>query len=305
MEQVTLEACRESQAACLDAAPAEALDRRFDRIGRLVGDANMARLARAHVLIVGVGGVGSWAAESLVRSGVGTLTLVDFDHVCITNFNRQIHALDGVVGQPKAEVMAARLRAINPAVAIRVQSEFYRDETAAQILAGRPDAVIDAIDCVTSKCHLLAACRHQGLRVFCATGSGGRIDPARIAVADLARTDVDPLARMVRNLLRRHHGFPAKGPFGIPAVYSHEPPAMPRELAYDHGQGFRCVCAKGEHPFFTCEERNLILGTASFVTGAFGLHCAALVVRALLDPSDAAPRPLPASACEPEEEAVS
>lgn len=279
------------------------LDRRFDRMGRLVGDANMARLACAHVMVVGVGGVGSWAAECLVRSGVGTLTLVDFDDVCITNFNRQLHALEGAVGKPKAEVMAARLRAIHPAADIRVLPLFYRDDTAGQILGHRPDFVIDAIDCVTSKCHLLAACRHQGLRVVCATGSGGRIDPTRIAVADLAATDVDPLARMVRKLLRRHHGFPAEGGFGIPAVYSSEPPAMPHDLAYDNGQGFRCVCAKGDNPFFTCDQRNLILGNAAFVTGAFGLHCAALVVRALLDPSAAAPRPPQAPACRQEDDA--
>ncbi len=265
-------------------------DRRFDRLARLVGDANMGRLSGAHVMVVGIGGVGSWAAEALVRSGIGTVTLVDFDDVCITNFNRQVHALEGLVGQPKAEVMAARLRQINPRATIHVQPTFYSAETSAAVLAARPDVVIDAIDCVSSKCHLLAACVHQGLRVICATGSGGRIDPTRIEVADLAQTDVDPLARMVRKLLRRHHGFPAEdaGPFGIQSVFSREPPAMPQALACDHGRKGRCFCAKGASSLFSCDERNLILGTAVFVTGMFGLHCAALAVRSLL-PADAPP----------------
>lgn len=273
------------------------LDRRFDRLARLVGDANMACLARSHVMVVGVGGVGSWAAEALVRSGIGTVTLVDFDDVCITNFNRQVHALESLVGQPKAEVMAARLRQINPRAEIRVLPTFYNAETSAAVLSAHPDVVIDAIDCVSSKCHLLAACVHNGVRVICATGSGGRLDPSRIEVADLAQTDVDPLARMVRKLLRRHHGFPAEGqgPFDITAVFSREPPVMPQALACDLGQGFRCVCAKGANPLLSCDERNLILGSAVFVTGAFGLQCAALAVGALLLPDEpATPAPITA-----------
>jgi tRNA A37 threonylcarbamoyladenosine dehydratase len=267
-----------------------AMDRRFDRMGRLVGDDGMQRLTRSHVMVVGVGGVGSWAAESLVRSGVGTLTLVDFDDVCITNFNRQVHAVEGRVGEPKAGVMAERMRQINPSADVRVMACFYSAETADAILSSLPDFVIDAIDCVTSKCHLLAECRNRGIRAVCATGSGGRLDPTRIAVADLSETDVDPLARAVRRILRRDHGFPPEGggAFGIPAVFSREPAAMPRELAYDNGLGFRCVCAKGNSGLMNCDERNLILGNASFVTGACGLHCAAIVVRALLEPASAA-----------------
>lgn len=261
------------------------MDRRFDRMGRLVGDDGMQRLARSHVMVVGVGGVGSWAAEALVRSGVGTLTLVDFDDVCITNFNRQVHAVEGRVGEPKAGVMAERMRQINPSADVRVLACFYSAETAGSILSSHPDFVIDAIDCVTSKCHLLAECRNRGIRVVCATGSGGRLDPTRIAVADLSETDVDPLARAVRRILRRDHGFPPEGAgaFGIPAVFSREPAAMPRELAYDNGLGFRCVCSKGNSGLMNCDDRNLILGNASFVTGACGLHCAALVVRGLLE----------------------
>lgn len=233
-------------------------------------------------MVVGVGGVGSWAAESLIRSGVGTVTLVDFDDVCITNFNRQLHALEGVVGQPKAEIMAARLRLANPRADIRVIPAFYNADSSDRILAVNPDFVIDAIDCVSAKCHLLAACHLQKRGIVCATGSGGRLDPTRIAVADLAQTDIDPLARMVRKLLRRDHAFPAEGLFGIPAVFSREPPALPQALVYDHDQTSRCVCAKGANGIFDCDQRHLILGSAAFVTGAFGLHCAAIAVHALL-----------------------
>ena len=259
-------------------------DRRFDRLGRLVGEQNLLRLAHAHVMVVGVGGVGSWAAESLVRSGIANVTLVDFDDVCITNFNRQLHALAGRVGEPKADVMAERLRQINPAAVIRVLPMFYSEETSGQVLGVQPDFLIDAIDCVTSKCHLLATCRARGIRAVTSTGSGGRLDPTRIAVDDLSRTDVDPLARAVRRMLRRDHGFPAedKGLFGIPAVFSREAAADPQPMSYDGGKGFRCVCARKTNDFFNCDERNLILGTASFVTGVFGLHCAAVAVRALL-----------------------
>ena len=277
----------DKDAATAAAEGAPFADRRFDRLGRLIGEANLLRLARAHVMIVGVGGVGSWAAESLVRSGIGAVTLVDFDDVCITNFNRQLHALEGRVCEPKAEVMAQRLRLINPAAAIRVLPLFYQAENSAQVLDLRPDFVVDAIDCLSSKCHLLAACRDRGIRVVCSTGSGGRLDPARLAVADLSRTDVDPLAKMARKILRQKHGFPrdGQGEFGIPAVFSREDPSLPQEMSYDHGGKQRCFCARRNNEFFNCDDRNVILGTAAFVTGAFGLHCAAVVVRGLLEPA--------------------
>ena len=279
--------CTASEAMVSEATGARFADRRFDRLGRLVGEDNLLRLTRAHVMVVGVGGVGSWAAECLVRSGIGTVTLVDFDDVCITNFNRQLHALEGRVGEPKANVMAARLRQINPAASIRVLATFYNAASSAQVLGEQPDFVIDGIDCVTAKCHLLASCRERGIPAVSATGSGGRLDPTQIEVADLSQTDVDPLARAVRKILRRDHGFPGedKGLFGIPAVFSREAPAAPREMCYDDGKGFRCVCARKNNAFFNCDERNLILGSISFVTGAFGLHCAAVAVRALLEPA--------------------
>ena len=259
------------------------LHRRFDRMGRLVGDRNMQRLMQAHVLVVGLGGVGSFAAESLARSGIGMLTIVDFDAVCITNFNRQLHAVDGTVGKNKAEVMAERLRHINRRADVRARPVAYEAESADELLAVRPDFVVDAIDHVTSKCHLLAACRERGIPVVSATGSGGRLDPTQVKVADLAETRSDPLARAIRNILRTRYDFPREGqPFGIQAVYSTEPHSEPVDLHYDKGKGFRCVCPQGQNEFFTCDRRNVIYGNASFVTGTFGLVCASVAVKHLI-----------------------
>lgn len=266
------------------------LHRRFDRMGRLVGDPAMETLFRSHVMVIGIGGVGSFAAESIARSGVGRITLVDFDEICITNFNRQIHALNGLVGEKKVEVMAERLRKVNPQARVLSIGKFYNarfaDEIfseAERVLGTRPDFVIDAIDSVTPKCHLLALCRDRGIRVVTSTGSGGKMDPTRIRVKDLGLTQIDPLAKAIRRILRDQHGFPQTGDFGIPAVYSEEPTSPPRELQYDQGKGFRCVCPQGQNEFFNCDNRNLILGNASFVTGAFGLACASVVVNSLLE----------------------
>jgi len=260
------------------------LHRRFDRIGRLIGDEKMRALFNSHVMVVGLGGVGSWSAESLARSGVGTLTLVDFDEICVTNFNRQIHALDRTVGSQKVDVMAERVQKINPAANIRPIAQFYNSETCSSIFSSRPDYVIDAIDNVTAKCHLLAFCRDQKIPVVTSTGSGGRLDPTAIKSIDLAFTTVDPLARAIRGILREKYGFSRneKEPFGIPAVYSTEPALEPMELHYDGGKGFQCVCPQGDNPYFQCENRNVIMGNASFVTGTFGFVAASIVIKDLL-----------------------
>lgn len=259
------------------------LHRRFDRMGRLIGDQNMSRLLNSHVTVIGLGGVGSWAAESLIRSGIGRMTLVDFDEICITNFNRQLHALQGLVGQPKAQVMADRLRKINPKAKINSIARFYNSDHCAEIFDTRPDFVIDAIDHLTSKCHLLNYCKLNQIPIVSSTGSGGRMDPSQVRISDLSQTEQDPLARQVRRILREQYQFPKEEgvEFGIQAVFSKEPVTTPFELAYDSGKGFRCVCPQGNNPFFNCDNRNLIYGTSSFVTGTFGLFCASVVVRML------------------------
>ncbi|MBS1958594.1 MAG: tRNA threonylcarbamoyladenosine dehydratase [Bdellovibrionales bacterium] len=265
------------------------LHRRFDRMGRLIGDPAMEKLFRSHVMIIGLGGVGSFAAESIARSGVGKMTLVDFDEICVTNFNRQLHSLQGLVGEKKADVMAERLRKINPQAQVYSIPKFYNArfsteifEEAEKLTGQKPDFIIDAIDSITPKCHLLQMCRDLKIPVVTSTGSGGKMDPTRIKVTDLATTIIDPLAKAVRRILRDQHGFPQEGPFGITAVYSDENAMAPMELNYDNGKGFRCVCPQGQNEYFNCDNRNVILGNASFVTGSFGLACASVVVRELI-----------------------
>lgn len=260
------------------------LHRRFDRMGRLVGDEAMERLFASHVMVIGLGGVGSFAAEALARSGVGRLTLVDFDKVCVTNSNRQLQAMKGTIGKYKATVLAERLSLVNPQARVDPLTMFYNRNTYEDILALQPDWIVDAIDNITAKCHLLVTCRERGLKVVTSTGASGRMDPTAIGVADLAKTHVDPMAAAVRKILRQNHGLPRKGELGIPAVYSTEPIREPLELHYDDGQGFRCVCPGGKNDLHSCEDRNVIYGTASFVTGSFGLTCASVVVRAIAGP---------------------
>lgn len=259
------------------------LHRRFDRMGRLVGDTKMQKLMNSHVMVIGLGGVGSWSAESIARSGVGKITVVDFDEICVTNFNRQLHALQGLVGAQKSDVVADRLKKINPQAEVISIPKFYNADHCAEIFKDCPDFVIDAIDNVTAKCHLLAFCRKEGIPVVTSTGSGGRMDPTQVKVADLAETQHDPLARSIRRILREKHSFPIEGRYGIQAVYSDEPATAPVELHYDGGKGFRCVCPQGQNEFFNCDNRNLIHGNASFVTGTFGLVCASIAVRALIE----------------------
>jgi len=262
------------------------LHRRFDRIGRLVGDVAMSRLERAHVIVFGVGGVGSFTAEALARSGVGTLTLVDFDLVCATNANRQLHALQGTTGEPKVVVMAERLRRINPKLTVLTRQAFYNATTSDGLLGAEDapavDFVVDAIDNMTAKCHLIQTCRDRKIPMVVVMGAAGRLDPTQVKVADLNRTEMDPFARMVRKVLRDKHGFPSRALTGIPAVFSDEPKIGPQDLLYDHGEGFRCVCPQGQNDFHSCEHRNQIEGSAGFVTGAFGLAAASVAVRALI-----------------------
>lgn len=268
------------------------LHRRFDRMGRLVGDSVMEKLFDTHVMVIGLGGVGSWAAESLLRSGVGKVTIVDFDEICITNTNRQIHTIQGLVGRKKADVLGERLRKINPQATVDVIPEFYSAETSEMMLSRNPDYIIDAIDNLTAKTHLLATCRERGIHVITSGGSAGRMDPTRIKFADLSNTHGDPMAAQVRKILRQKYDFPKKK-FGITCVFSDETPIQPVELKYDNGQGFKCVCPKGQNNLHNCDSRNVIWGTASFVTGAFGLHMASYIVNTIYKSLVAAPVTVP------------
>ena len=258
------------------------LSRRFDRTGRLLGDSAMERLANARVVVFGLGGVGSYAAEGLVRSGIGHLTLVDHDDVCVTNTNRQLHATVRGVGKPKAELMGQRCREINPDAKVEAVREFYRAEVAEQMLqAGQYDFVVDAIDNVKSKLHLLHRCVTLGVPVVSSMGAAGRLDPTAIRVEDLCETHMDPFAKDIRKLLKRKYGVETDRHTGITAVYSIEQRRLPVSLRYDDAtDGFLCVCPQ-DNEFHTCDHRTQIDGSAVFVTSAFGMNAAGVVVRRL------------------------
>ncbi len=267
------------------------LHRRFDRMGRLVGDEGMRKLLASSVTVIGLGGVGSHCAEALIRAGVGRVVLVDFDKVCITNSNRQLQAMKGTIGKYKVDILAERLERVNPRAEVVALRAFYNPTTADEILAHDTDLVVDAIDNVSAKVHLLATCRERSIPAICSTGASGRMDPTAVQVADLAHTSVCGLASEVRRILRKEHAFPEGAPknplrsepFGIPAVFSTEAPADPLELHYDRGEGFRCVCPQGTNGQHDCDQRRVIYGTAGYVTAAFGLACASSAVRHILE----------------------
>lgn len=261
---------------------ADDYETRFGGMARLFGAAGLGRLRAAHVAVIGLGGVGSWAVEALARSGTGALTLVDLDEVCLSNVNRQLPALDGNVGRFKAEVLAERVRAIHPGCAVTPRVEFFTEETAERLLAPRFDAVIDAIDAVANKCRLIAAARDRRLPIFVCGAAGGRRDPTRLREADLAEVSHDRLLAEVRRRLRRDHAFPAAGrQMEVPCVFSAEPPVVPRPDG--------TVCAATEAPVETGEDAVRRLncdwgyGSATFVTGAFGFAAAAWAVRKIAD----------------------
>ena len=257
--------------------------RRFDRAARLLGEPAMRTLAAARVMVVGLGGVGSFAAEALARTAVGRIELVDFDLVCVTNTNRQLHAMRGNVGRPKVEVMAERLRLIHPTGTVTARTEFYSVDNSESLLGDRPDYVIDAIDNLTAKAHLVATCRREGIPVVSVMGAAARVDPTRVRVDDVARSKHDPMAHHFREILRTKHGWRLRPsiPTGVPCVYSDETPIAPTELAYDHDHGFQCVCPQSDNGMHTCEKRARIDGSAAWVTGTFGLVAASVAVREL------------------------
>jgi tRNA A37 threonylcarbamoyladenosine dehydratase len=227
--------------------------------------------------------------------------------VCITNANRQLQALQGTTGKSKAEVLAERLRKVNPKANIEFAHAFYKAENSDEMLTPpwfpdeEYDFVVDAIDNITAKCHLIATCVERGVPIVSSMGAAGKLDPTRIRKADLSKTEGCRLARDVRKILRKKYGFPQKGEFGVPTVFSDEPRQWPRELSYDGGKGFKCICPhkSDEHG---CDSRALIDGTAVFVTGSFGLTCSSVVINTLTaDLVEGAPSPAQ-SGFRPEEE---
>ena len=252
---------------------------RFGGIGRLFGHAAMERLRAAHVCVVGIGGVGSWVVEALARTGIGALTIVDADDVCVTNVNRQLPALTDTVGRPKVSVMAERVRQISPSCRIKTRAEFYTKANATELLAPPFDFVVDCVDRMSIKAHLIHTSRVLGRRVLTCGSAGGRRDPSAIRASDLGIAGNDELLRQVRRELRREYGWPVgRGgrplAMDVPCVFTSEKPVYPRPdgtctTEREEGESLRMDCASG-------------FGAATFVTGVFGFVAASEVVRLLL-----------------------
>lgn len=242
--------------------------RRFGGIARLYGDDALDALQSVRVCVVGIGGVGSWAAETLARSGVGRLRLIDLDHVSESNINRQVHALEPTLGQAKVQAMHQRIGDINPALEIDVVEDFLTANNAKKMLADC-DVIIDAVDDVRAKVAIVLFCRDAGVDLVVCGGAGGKIDPTRIHVEDLARTKQDPLLASLRRRLRAEYGYSRdpKRKFGITTVYSDEPLRRP-DAACDAAplQGLACAG----------------YGSSMAVTASFGLFAAARALDALV-----------------------
>lgn len=259
---------------------------RLDRTARLLGVDAMERLAAAHVVVLGIGGVGTFAAEALVRAGVGRVALVDGERIEETNANRQLHALDGAFGRSKAEEMAARLRRVSPAARVDAIVERYSEETAARLVPAGVSFVVDAMDTVVAKLHVVRRCLELGIPIVTALGAARRIDPTAIQVTDLSASHTDPFAKDVRKYLRRRHGIAATEETGVLAVWSVEEPRRTLALAGDE-EGIPGAAASEQR-----RREPKVFGSAAFVTGAFGLAAAAAVVQRLAGAIPRTPRVL-------------
>lgn len=251
---------------------------RFGGTARLYGQAALDALRQAHMVVVGLGGVGSWAAEALARSGIGELTLIDLDEVCVTNTNRQIHALQSTVGQAKGAVLQQRLLDINPDLRVNTVQDFLTKKNMTTLI-NRQDLVIDAMDSVHIKSALVAYCSAAKIRLITIGSSGGKQDPSKIKVADLGHTESDPMLAKIRSQLYRLHKFSREGSgrrkFRIDAVYSSEQMVYPKPdgtVCTDKSvlqDGVKLDCAGG-------------FGSSAMVTGTFGFVAAARAIERYL-----------------------
>jgi tRNA threonylcarbamoyladenosine dehydratase len=261
--------------------------RRFGGIARLYGERALERFRAAHVCVVGVGGVGSWIVEALARSAVGRLTLIDLDNVAESNINRQIQALSTTVGMPKIEALKQRIALINPYCEVELVEDFIDPDNIPQMIGThRYDYVVDAIDSVKAKAALIAYCSERAIPLIVIGGAGGQLDPTKIEVRDLARTEQEPLLKKVRKLLRARYGFARgeKNKYHIDAVFSMEPLRYPES-------GGACDVDANSITGLNCAG----FGSSMVVTATFGMVAAGHLLRKLADAANAAvPPPQPA-----------
>ncbi|MEC4720340.1 tRNA cyclic N6-threonylcarbamoyladenosine(37) synthase TcdA [Noviherbaspirillum sp. CPCC 100848] len=258
-------------------------DRRFGGIARLYGQAALTRFRNAHICVIGVGGVGSWIVEALARSAIGRITMIDLDNVAESNVNRQIHALTDTIGKAKVTALAERIAQINPYCKVTEIEDFIDPDNLDAMIGSRNyDYVIDAIDSVKAKTALIAYCRASKIPLITIGGAGGQVDPTRIEVRDLCRTEQEPLLAKVRKRLRAQYGFPrgTKNKFGIDAVFSTEPLRSPEteEACEIDGNADGKPGITG----LNCAG----FGSAMVVTASFGLVAAAQALRKLAQAAD-------------------
>ena len=245
-------------------------EQRFGGIGRLYTPEGLSKLRQAHVCVIGIGGVGSWAVEALARTGIGKITMIDMDDICVTNINRQIHAMTGTVAQLKTESMKERVERINPECVVEIIDDFISPENIPEYLNQGYDYVLDAIDSVRTKAALIAYCKRNKIKLITTGGAGGQTDPSQIQIADLSKTIQDPLASRVRSLLRKEYNFSQnpKRKFGIDCVFSTQPLIFPKM-----GEGCEVSatmnCANG-------------FGAVTMVTATFGFFAVSRLVDKLL-----------------------
>lgn len=245
----------------------------FSRLELLIGPEALARLTGSRVAVFGVGGVGSYAVEGLVRSGVGNFVLVDDDCICLTNINRQLHATMKTIGKPKVDVMRDRILEINPKAVVETHQLFYMPGSAEKVLNGHFDYIIDAIDTVTAKIDLIMKAKEMGIPIISSMGTGNKFDPTRLEITDISKTTVDPLARVMRKELK------ARGITNLKVLFSREEPSKTLETQQTSCKE-GCVCPKGTTR--KCTVRHHIPGSVSFVPPAAGLIIAGEVVRELI-----------------------
>lgn len=251
---------------------------RFGGIGRLYGESQLHFFQQCHIAVVGIGGVGSWAAEAIARSGIGRITLIDLDDICVTNTNRQVHAMQNTVGKNKVEVMAERILQINPDCKVYAELDFVTDKNVREKLSPDLDYVIEATDSVKAKAAMIHYCKRNKVPIITVGGAGGQIDPTQITITDLTKTKQDPLAAKLRSFLRRHYDFTnnPKRRFGIECVFSTE------QLRYPMPDGQVC-----HQKSFTDGAVKLDcaggFGAAVGVTGTFGFVAASRVIYKLAE----------------------